>query len=306
MKRMALIWMICWTMIGGSAVPSFSAAKPLAVFVSILPQKFFVDRIGGDRVDVQVMVAPGASPAAYEPKPMQMAALSASAIYFAIGVPFESVWLDKISATSPNMRVVHTEAWIEKIPMAAHHHEDDVYKSSDSRNSDSMDHGRGIRDPHIWLSPPLAMLQARHILTALADAAPADREVFQANFQDLIREITELDISIRNQFAPPGGEREFMVFHPSWGYFAEAYGLRQIPIELEGKTPKPADLQKLIQLAKQRGIQVVFVQPQFSDRNARVIAQAIGGRVIAVDPLAENWSQNLRKVAETFAEVLRP
>lgn len=295
MKRAIWIWLMCLSVIGCTWTASAASDEPLIVFVSLLPQKYFVEQIGGQRVDVQVMVEPGASPATYEPKPMQMTALSKARIYFAVGAPFESAWLEKISASNPDMRVVHTEAWIDKMPMAAHHHGGDDHDEQ---------HDHGIRDPHIWLSPPLVMLQARHIFTALAQAVSTDREFFQVKYVKFLQTVAELDSEIRNRFAQLKGDREFMVFHPSWGYFADAYGLKQIPVELEGKDPKPADLQHLIHQAKDKNIEAVFVQPQFSARAAGIIARAIGGRVIRVDPLAENWSQNLKQIADTLAGVL--
>ena len=145
------------------------AGKKLAVFVSIPPQKYFLHQIGKQRVDVQVMVQPGASPATYEPKPQQMAAISRAHIYFAIGVPFEKTWLEKIAAANPGMQVVHTDDGIQKIPMAANQIESERYRQKDRQ-------GKGELDPHIWLSPPLVMVQARSILSALQEADPTPSE----------------------------------------------------------------------------------------------------------------------------------
>ena len=96
-----------------------------------------------------------------------------------------------------------------------------------------------------------------------------------------------------------------MVFHPSWGYFARQYGLEQVPIEIEGKAPKPAQLAELIGHAKEQNIQIIFVQPQFSRKSAEVVAREIGGKVVFADPLAEDWLQNLADVAEKFRQAAR-
>ena len=166
-------------------------ACPLKVFVSIVPQKYFVEKIGGDLVDVSVMVQPGANPHNYEPKPKQMVALSKTRIYFAIGITFEEVWLERISATNSRMRIVHTEAGIEKIPMLAHHHHEE---ESEHRLDEDIDHG--IEDPHIWLSPPLVMVQARNILQAVVSVDPLNRSRYEKNYRDFIMELVVLDAKL--------------------------------------------------------------------------------------------------------------
>jgi zinc transport system substrate-binding protein len=272
------------------------AANRIPVFVSIVPQKFFVQQIGKDLVDVHVMVAPGASPATYEPRPRQMAAISKTRIYFAIGVPFESVWLPKIAAANPRMKVVHTDEGIEKIPMAAPHQKDEG--SAKGRRAQAS------LDPHIWLSPPLVKRQARTIRNALQQLDPVHRAVYEANFESFAAAIDRLNEYIASVFAHSHGLR-FMVFHPSWGYFARTYKLEQIPIEIEGKAPKPAQLEKLITRARRDEIKVIFVQPQFSKKSARLIAAEIGGRVVAANPLAPDWAENLRAVAGRIKAALR-
>ncbi|HEJ83302.1 MAG TPA: cation ABC transporter substrate-binding protein, partial [Desulfobacteraceae bacterium] len=126
----------------------------------------------------------------------------------------------------------------------------------------------------------------------------------EKGYRAFLEEIDALDAQIRKIFAGKEGV-EFMVFHPAWGYFAHAYGLTQVPIELEGKNPKPAQLKYLIDHARERGIKVIFVQPQFSTKSAEVAAKAIGGRVAFADPLAPDWAENLREQAEIFKAALR-
>jgi zinc transport system substrate-binding protein len=191
------------------AISSVSAADKTKVFVSIVPQKFFVEQIAKDLVDVQVMVEPGARPATYEPKPAQMAAISASQIYFSIGVPFEKTWLTKIASANPKMRIVHTEHGIQKMPMASHHH--DEAKAPKKEN-----HHHGVLDPHVWLSPPLVMVQARNILTALQEVDPAHYSVYDANYKAFITMLVDLDGEMRSILAGKRG-LQFMVFHPAWG-----------------------------------------------------------------------------------------
>jgi zinc transport system substrate-binding protein len=299
------------------------AAGKLPVFVSIVPQQYFVQQMGKDLVDIQVMVQPGASPATYEPKPQQMADLSKAKIYFAIGVPFENAWLRKIADPNPNMRVIHTDQGIEKLAMAAHHHHHDDqaeehhegehheadhdHEKSEHHGEAAYDedhHGHAGLDPHIWLSPPLVKIQARNILAALQEADPANQRVYEANFKEFTARIDQLDTDLKNTFTGKKG-LQFMVFHPAWGYFAHTYGLKQVPIEIEGKDPKPAQLKELVQHARENGIKVVFVQPQFSTKSAELIAREIGGQVAFANPLAEDWMANLREVADKFESALK-
>ena len=187
------------------------------------------------------------------------------------------------------MRIVHTEKDIQKRPLAFH-----IHNGGDARE----EHEPGeTKDPHIWLSPPLVMLQARTILMALLELDPTRRTVYEANYKAFIMELLELDAEIRNIFWGQPRGTAFMVFHPSWGYFADAYGLKQIPIELEGKEPKPAQIKALIEIAREENVKVIFVQPQFSTKRAEIIAKAIGGRIVFADPLAEDWAYNLREQA---------
>lgn len=278
------------------AVAPVRAMEPLNVAVSILPQKYFLERIGGNRVNVSVMVEPGANPHIYEPKPAQMAALAGTSIYFAIGVGFEDVWLPKISAMNPRMVVVHTDKGIRKRPMEPHGHDDREGHGTRGRN--------GILDPHVWTSPPLVNILARNILEGLIAIDPDNKSFYSLHYQRFADDIRGLDAEFKRIFSGKQG-LEFMVFHPAWGYFAEAYGIRQVPVEIEGKEPKPAQLKDLIMHAKERGIKVIFVQPQISFKSAETIARAIGGRIVVADPLAENWLKSLRSQAESFREALR-
>ena len=311
--------MALFAIISGQAALASSAP---AVFVSIVPQKFFVQQIGKDLVDVRVMVEPGASPATYEPKPRQMVELSKSAAYFAVGVPFERAWLDKISATNPDMKVFHTEQGIDKAPMATHRHHDHKEEAlHDHEEPDAHDHksehaevlGRhdhehardhGILDPHVWLSPPLVKIQARNIKSGLQEIDPEHKAEYETNCEEFLRKIDELDARLKRIFEDKRG-LQFMVFHPAWGYFARSYGIEQVPVEIEGKDPKPAQLMELVEHAREKGIRVIFVQPQFSTRSADLVAKEIGGQVVFADPLAENWTENLLKVADKFEQALK-
>lgn len=290
----------------------WAMASALDVFVSIAPQKYFVERIGGDLVNVSVMVPPGASPHVYEPKPAQMRGLAEARAYLSLGVEFENMWLPRIVAIHPDLMIVHTEHGIQKIPMTAHHHHGDDHghghKHDHGHEHDhghKHDHGhRHGLDNHIWLAPDLVRIQAGHILDALRDLDPANAKVYEDNHAGFMADIDLLDADLRQILAGKEG-MAFMVFHPAWGYFAKAYGLEQIPVEVEGKEPKARDLERLIDQAKERGIVIIFVSPQFSTQSAEMIASSINGQVVSINPLAEDWLENMRIVAEKFRVALR-
>lgn len=279
------------------------AVQNLSVFVSVLPQKYFVEQIGGKSVHVKVMVMPGASPATYEPKPSQMTALSKARLYFSIGVPFEQAWLKKIVTTNPDMKLVKTDRGIEKLTMESMHSHTETAHHQKVHKDDEVHLQKGL-DPHIWLSPKLVKIQSHIILNALVKEAPSKKEIFTQNYEAFLNRIDALDKRLLKLFEKKAN-MGFMVFHPSWGYFASAYGLKQVPIEIEGKTPKPFQLKRLIQHAREHGINVVFVQPQFSTKSARLIAKEIKGQIVFADPLAENWEENMDSIAKKFKEALR-
>jgi zinc transport system substrate-binding protein len=184
------------------------------------------------------------------------------------------------------------------------HHEEEAHDHHAEAERDEDHHEHAGLDPHIWLSPPLVKIQARNILAALQEADPAHGSVYEANFKAFTAQIDQLDADLKKTFAGKKG-LQFMVFHPAWGYFADTYGLEQVPIEIEGKDPKPAQLRELIEHARGNDIKVVFVQPQFSTKSAELVAREIGGQVAFANPLAEDWMANLGEVADKFESALK-
>ncbi|MBN1246253.1 MAG: zinc ABC transporter substrate-binding protein [Anaerolineae bacterium] len=281
---------------GDGAPPGGDGSETIAATVSIVPQQYFVERIGGEHVSVDVMVLPGASPATYEPRPEQLKALSTSAAYFSIGVPFEGVWLDRIAAANPEMVLVDTIAGIERVPMAAHEHGDEV-------GDEDHDHEAGAPDPHVWVSPALVKIQAQTIADALIALDPKNAADYAENLEGFLADIDALEADLQATLTGVT-DRKFLVFHPSWGYFAEDFGLEQIAIEVGGQEPSAQELAALIALAKDENIKVVFAQAEFSTADAETIAAELGGEVLLISPLAYDWLANLREVATVFAEVL--
>ncbi len=307
MNRRVTIYLIMLCLLTTFGHPRASAAPGKIVFVSIAPQKYFVDAIGGDFVKTTVIVPPNHSPADYEPSPSQMIQMSKADSYFAIGVAFETKWLKNFSDINPGMKIVHTDAGIEKKPINRHKKQDQLgtqAQAATHQNHDPHPH-HGTPDPHIWLSPPLVKIQAEHILNGLVSIDPVNRENYKNNYLKFLDQIDRLDNELTTLFSTETRENKFLVFHPSWGYFADAYGLTQISIEIEGKSPKARDVKNLIEFARQHHIQLIFVQPQFSVKHAEIIANEINGQLIYTDPLAENWYDNIRAVAVSIKQALK-
>jgi zinc transport system substrate-binding protein len=269
--------------------------EPHRLTVSILPQKYFVNRIAGNRWKVNVMIPPGHNPATYEPTALQMKSLAGSSIYFRIGhIPFELVWMKNLINLNPKMKVVDTSAGVRLIRDHHHaHHESGGHMLSGSK---------GV-DPHIWLSPKLVKIVANHIYRSLKEIDPAHQSFYLDNYRRFLQEIDQLDREI-SQIMQAATGKKFLAYHPAWSYFARDYGLIQIPIESEGKNPRPADFRKVIDTARAEGIRFIIVQRQFDTHSAETIMKEINGRVIRLDPLDEDWTANLKKIANQFKSIL--
>ncbi|WRH66916.1 MAG: zinc ABC transporter substrate-binding protein [Planktothrix sp. GU0601_MAG3] len=264
-----------------------TANNAVDITVSIMPQKYFVEKIGGKNVKVNVMIPPGVDLHNYEPKPQQLQSLNDSKAYITTGVAFETAWIDRIKAANQKMLIMDSTQGIERIPMVEHHHE----KAENHQAEETL-------DPHIWLSPKLVKIQAKNIYDGLVKIDPKRQAEYQANLNNFITELDQLDQQISQKLTPLKN-RKFIVFHPAWGYFAKDYNLEQESIEVGGQEPSAAELANLISEAKQENIKVIFAQPEFNPSSAETIAKEIGGKVIFVSDLAENWSTNLLQVSET-------
>ena len=281
-------------------------ANKLEVTTSILPQKYFIEKIGGDKISVNAMVQPGFSPHTYEPKISQMRQLSSSKAYFFIGVSFENVWLDKFKAANKNLVFVDTTKGIQKISMLEHSHEEDEDAEHGHKNEhedekhDEHDDYEGL-DPHVWLDPILVKIMAKNIYVTLVELDSINKEYYQANYENFIQELDALYLELKNSLAEVKGSA-FMVFHPSWGYFAQRFDLEQIAVEVAGKEPKPNQMIELIEKAKEHKIKTLFVAPEFSQKSAKVIASTIQGKVVAISPLDEKWNETLRNAAKMIVE----
>lgn len=260
--------------------------KERTISVSILPQRYFVERIAGDYVKVNVMIPPGANPAVSDLSTEQLKALHNSSVYFAVGyLPFELSNLYPFLETQKNMLLVKQSVGMDLEQGTCNH---------DHGHGHQHDHGsrEGNFDPHVWMSPRYAEMMARTILDVLAAKFPDQRATFEKNYRQWRVEIDSIDQAARRIISEKEN-KTFLIYHPALTYFAKDYGMEQISIEDEGKEPNPSHLKAVIDTCRVKGIKIVFIQNQFDVANAKAVAKEIDGEVITIDPLSPDWKAEM-------------
>ncbi len=270
-----------------ATAPAAGPGAPVA-FVTILPQAYLLQAIAGPHARVEVLVGPGQSAETYEPTPRQMTALEDATVFFRIGVPCERTLLPKIARLHPGLPIVDVREGIRLRP----------WEGDDGHGHG---HGHDEGDPHIWLDPALARIQARTIAATLARLDPPRAAAYAAGLARLETELTATEGELKRLLAPWRG-RAFYVFHPAFAYLGAPYGLRQVAVQRGGREPSARELAALIAQARRDGVRAIFIQPQYAPRSARTVAEAIGARLVPLDDLAPDYPANLRRMAAALAE----
>lgn len=296
--------------------PSYGNASNLKIAVSIPPQKWLCQKIGGNLVTTEVLVAKGQDPHTFEPSPRQMAALLKSKLYFTLGLDFEFQVLKKIDQSSSKIKVVDTSLHQNgDKDVSGHedtnraqvsHHEQDSHHDKEGHHEEESHrphHDHEGEDPHIWLSPVLLKEVAEVMASAMSDEDPKNAGMYGKNLDLLLAELDQLHATIQKRLAPYEGA-SFYVFHPAFGQFAATYGLVQEAVEIEGKEPSPKQLKALISKARSENVRIIFVQPQFDVKSAEAVANAIEGEVIPLDALAEDVASNLTEISKRIESAL--
>ncbi len=270
---------------------SDSKGKPV-ISASILPQKYLLDKIVLDKYEVNILIPSGASPTSYEPSPLQINRLNDSKLYFKIGeIVFEKTWIKKIGAQNPKLKIINLSKGISFLESESHNHS---ANEKDKHEGENHVHHSG-KDPHIWMSPKNMKVIAKNLLESLIETFPGDTQFFQANYADLIREIESID-SLYTESADILKGLNFLIYHPALGYLAQDYGMIQQVLEFEGKEPGPAHIARIIDKSMELNIQYIFVQRQFSIENAKTLAKEINAEIIVIDPLGENWYEQMLEI----------
>jgi zinc transport system substrate-binding protein len=208
-------------------------------------------------------------------------------------MPFEEQLVPKISQINPGMKIIDTLEEIELIYGEAHYHYDE--------EGNPYPHEADEPDPHVWLGPGEVRKQIKSIFQALVEMDPEGKNLYEKAFRDFDNEIVEMDLYFREILSPVKG-KSILTFHPAFAYFTSSYGITQKAIELDGKEPSPRHLERMIDEAIQEGTEVIFTQPEFPQRSARLIANAIGGRVVSLNTLDPDWPKVMKTIAEAIAE----
>jgi zinc transport system substrate-binding protein len=268
-----------------------SADTSRYISVSIEPQRYFAEKIVGDKFQVKSLVPSGSNPESFDPAPSQMVALGKSKAYFMIGLfGFEKAWMASLSQSNQRMLLVDCSKYVA---------EEEAHQHHASATGEHHGHSHGGKDPHIWNSPETALAVANSILDGVVRIDPENADYYQSNFNKLVAEIHHTDSIIKKKIAK-AKIRTFIIYHPALSYFAEEYRLEQYSVEFNGKSPSPSQMASLVDLAKAKGIKTIFIQPEYDRKNAEVLAREIGGKIVEINPLAYDWKTEMIKIAEAL------
>ncbi|HED6851754.1 TPA: zinc ABC transporter substrate-binding protein [Campylobacter coli] len=279
-----------------SALCVFAFGKPI-ISVSIPPQAFFVEKIAKDSVEINILIPPNSDEHTMEFKPQALKKLEQSKIYFLADLELEKILGEKFKSVLKNVKIVNINEGIHLLE-GRHDHEHD--HDGHHAEEEHAEHN----DPHVWLDPILVKKLAQNITQALVQSFPNNKEFYEANLANFLKELDQMDAQIAEKLKNIK-RNEFIVYHPSWAYLAKRYNLVQIPVEIDGKEPKSKDLQNLIKLAKEKDIRVIFVQPGFPENSAKVLAKELNAQIVSINHLARNWDEELLKSIQALSSALQ-
>lgn len=287
----------CWiylllAIVGLSACQGKKEGGTRTISVTIEPQRYFAEKIAGDLFHINCVTPAGQSPETYDPTPQQMVQISQSQAYFRIGeIGFEQAWMKNLQSQNPDMAVFDLSEGMELIK-----NEEEAHEEGEAHPH----HHHGSVDPHIWTSISGARVIAQNTYQAFIKLDPENQEIYRAGYQRLIEEIDSTEAEMKQLLQPLAGTA-FIIYHPALTYFAREFGLKQLCIELDGKEPSPAQLKQLLETATQSGAKVVFVQQEFDQKNAELIAKETGCRLVTINPLSYNWHDEMIRLATILA-----
>lgn len=279
-----LLFTACASDSAQSSASSEETQKPV-IAVTIVPEATFAKAVCGDLMEIITTVPPGYSPETYEPTPKQKEELSHANLYFAVGVPVEESSILPAAADLKSMKIIRLQ------DIVAEQYPDRTFPS-------------GERDPHIWLSPIRAKIMVETIAQKCGELDPAHKQQYEKNAQDYLKQLDALDAELKETFSKIEN-KNFLVFHPAFGYLAEDYGLTMYALEEEGKEATPQHMKDMVDLAKQQNIHAIFYQDEVDSKQSEAFAEEIGGKTVELSPLAADYIDNLKKMAATMAEAMQ-
>ena len=279
-----LIYILTLFILSACGNTTQKSEKPILT-VTLEPLRYFTEAIAGDNYEVVSMVPKGSSPESYDPTPQQLVNLSKSQAYLRIGyIGFEQVWMKKLEANCPNMKVYNTSKGIDLIRDKGLWHGDHFHE--------------GGVEPHVWNSTQNALIIADNIYQALCELDSTHQEDYQKRLDVLKQTIRQTDANVRTLLE--NADSTFLIYHPALSYFARDYGLKQVSIEEGGKEPSPAQLKTLIETCRNENVHTIFVQQEFDQRNAQLIANELGVNIVSINPLSYDWVKEMIRIAEAL------
>ena len=279
-----LIYILTLFILSGCGNTTQKSEKPILT-VTLEPLRYFTEAIAGNNYEVVSMVPKGSSPESYDPTPQQLVNLSKSQAYLRIGyIGFEQAWMKKLEANCPNMKVYDTSKGIDLIRDKGHWHGDHFHE--------------GGVEPHVWNSTQNALIIADNIYQALCELDSTHQEDYQKRLDVLKQTIRQTDANVRTLVE--NADSTFLIYHPALSYFARDYGLKQVSIEEGGKEPSPAQLKALIETCRNENVHTIFVQQEFDQRNAQLIANELGVNIVSINPLSYDWVKEMIRIAEAL------
>lgn len=254
----------------------------IGVIVSIGPEVEFVKAVGGDKVDVTLMVPSTADVHTYEPLPSQLSKVSSSKMYVQVGssIEFENNYMDRLKASNPSMLVVNASQGIQLIPNTAENEDETL-------------------DSHVWVSPKNARIMVNNVYEGLVQVDPANQDYYQNNRDQYLEKLDELDKNTTELLKDK--KKPILIFHPAFGYYACDYNLTMIGAMINDEEPSPQRIAMMVDVARENNITLVYVEPQYDPKFMQSIASQIGGQVLIVSDLDENYLENMKKVALSFS-----
>jgi len=285
-----VLWVVFIPLFIGCSQQEPYTEKPV-ISVSILPQKFFIEKIAGDRFTINVLVSPGMAPENYDPAPQDIVKLSRSEVYFKIGLlEFEEKLARIAQENNPELDIYDHTSGIDLL--------DDFVCSDHKHNHSNTE----LKEPHIWMSPSNVRIIIKEIADVLLSIDNADSAFYFNNFLKFDKVLAELDQKIHERHNL-SGKKSFIIYHPALSYYAKDYGLDQVSIEEDGKEPGVHQMKNVIDLADSLDIRILFIQEQFSDEIARSVAKEAGLQIIRINPLAYNWIEQIKIVTNALTEL---
>ena len=279
-----LIYILTLFILSACGNTTQKSEKPILT-VTLEPLRYFAEAIAGDNYEVVSMVPKGSSPESYDPTPQQLVNLSKSQAYFRIGyIGFEQAWMKKLEANCPDMKVYNTSKGIDLLRDKGHWHGDHFHE--------------GGVEPHVWNSTQNALIIADNIYQALCELDSTHQEDYQKRLDVLKQTIRQTDANVRTLIE--NADSTFLIYHPALSYFARDYGLKQVSIEEGGKEPSPAQLKALIETCRNENVHTIFVQQEFDQRNAQLIANELGVNIVSINPLSYDWVKEMIRIAEAL------